>query len=55
MERSFNPRAVAQGGLWTNPSDLARFLVEVMKASSGMPSTSVSPELAASNLVGVIR
>lgn len=32
--RSFNPHAVAQGGLWTTPSDLARFLVDFMLAGS---------------------
>ena len=32
--RSFNPHAVAQGGLWTTPSDLARFLIDFMLAGS---------------------
>ncbi len=30
--RFFNPHAVAQGGLWTTPSDLARFLIDFMRA-----------------------
>jgi CubicO group peptidase (beta-lactamase class C family) len=31
----FNPNAVAQGGLWTTPSDLAAFMVEIMRAARG--------------------
>lgn len=50
MERTFSPNAVAQGGLWTTPSDLARLLIEVMKASDGEATSAVSPELAAQML-----
>jgi hypothetical protein len=32
QSRFFNPHAVAQGGLWTTPSDLARFLIDFMRA-----------------------
>ena len=36
--RSYNPNAVAQGGLWTTPSDLARFAIDIMRAQAGRPS-----------------
>ena len=40
--RSFNPNAVAQGGLWTTPSDLARFLIDFMPADGGVSSRILS-------------
>jgi CubicO group peptidase (beta-lactamase class C family) len=46
MSRFYNPNAVAQGGLWTTPSDLARFLIEIMRSRRGMSDGVVSEESA---------
>lgn len=35
-QRFYNPNALAQGGLWTTPSDLALFLIEIMRSRRGM-------------------
>jgi len=40
-------RALASGGLWTTPSDLARFLSGFQTALSGSPIGDLTPELAA--------
>jgi CubicO group peptidase (beta-lactamase class C family) len=36
----------AGGGLWTTPSDLARFTIEIMRARSGEPGHILSKETA---------
>jgi CubicO group peptidase (beta-lactamase class C family) len=63
--RSFNPHAVAQGGLWTTPSDLARFLIDFMLSGSTSSSRILSeassremlraqfPELEGGGLLGL--
>jgi CubicO group peptidase (beta-lactamase class C family) len=37
---------LAAGGLWTTPSDLARFAIEIMRAYAGEPDLLVSGEMA---------
>lgn len=37
---------MAAAGLWTTPSDLARFAIELMRARSAMSNTLLSPEMA---------
>jgi CubicO group peptidase (beta-lactamase class C family) len=37
---------VAAGGLWTTPTDLARFAIEVMRAYQGKPGTVLSQKMA---------
>jgi len=46
-EWAFHPTALGQGGLWTTPSDLARFAIEIMESHQGrsskvLPQTMVS-------------
>jgi len=43
-ERFYNPGALGQGGLWTTPSDLGLFAIEVMKAANGEPTSALSSE-----------
>jgi CubicO group peptidase (beta-lactamase class C family) len=43
-ERAMHPTALAQGGLLTTPSDLARFTVELMRAYQGQPDRILSQE-----------
>jgi CubicO group peptidase (beta-lactamase class C family) len=37
---------LAAGGLWTTPSDLARFAIAIMRAYSGEPTALLSPDMA---------
>ena len=37
---------MAAAGLWTTPSDLARFAIELMRARSAMSNTLLSPDMA---------
>lgn len=46
MERVYNPHALGQGGLWTNPTDLARFSVELMKALRDDAESMIPSEVA---------
>lgn len=43
--RTYSPNALGQGGLWTTPTDLARFAIEVMKARIGEKNSSLRPKL----------
>jgi CubicO group peptidase (beta-lactamase class C family) len=43
--RTYNPNALGQGGLWTNPADLARFTIEIMRSAAGDPSSALPPEI----------
>ena len=43
QSRSYNPNALGQGGLWTNPTDLARFVIEVIRSAAGDPSSAFPP------------
>lgn len=43
--RFYNPNAVAQGGLWTTPSDLASLAGDMMRARAGRPARVFTPEL----------
>jgi CubicO group peptidase (beta-lactamase class C family) len=45
----------AQGGLWTTPSDLARFLIELQRANVGRPSRLLSQEIARAMLTSQIE
>jgi CubicO group peptidase (beta-lactamase class C family) len=46
---------LASGGLWTTPSDLARFAIEIMRARDGEPAPLLSQEMAAKMLTPQIE
>jgi len=46
QEASLHPTAMAQGGLITTPSDLARFTIELMRAYQGKSDLILSQEMA---------
>jgi CubicO group peptidase (beta-lactamase class C family) len=41
----------AQGGLWTTPADVARFVVELQRAKAGLPSRTASRRMATEMLL----
>lgn len=44
-EAEYHPTALAQGGLWTTPTDLAKFTIEIMKSYHGKSNKIVSKSL----------
>jgi CubicO group peptidase (beta-lactamase class C family) len=53
--RAYSPHAVAQGGLWTTSSDLARFLVEIMRSRAGRSNRILSQEMTVEMLTPQFR